>query len=62
MSTDVWQAVLADMEARRLTGIERYGRPVLADAHEDWMQHAYEEALDFCVYLKAAMIRAKETR
>lgn len=55
---DVWLSVLADMAARREVGIERYGKPVFAgDGGEDWMQHAYEELLDLCVYLKAAMMR-----
>lgn len=58
---DVWLAVLADMESRRLVGIDRYGKPVRAgDDAEDWTQHAYEEAMDLCVYLKAKMLQRAE--
>jgi hypothetical protein len=61
--SDVWLAVVADMEARRLTGIERYGKPVLAlDAGEDWLRHAYEESLDQTVYLKAELLRREAVR
>jgi hypothetical protein len=61
---DVWLSVLADMEARRKLGIERYGKPVTPDAAEDWLQHLTEEIYDAAVYLKAhrielAALRAK---
>jgi len=55
---DAWLAVMADMEARRLVGLDRYGKPVVpTDTREDWLRHAYEEALDLAVYLKAEMLR-----
>lgn len=55
---DVWLEVIADMEARRTTGVARYGKAVMAgDQSEDWLRHAYEEMLDGAVYLKAAMGR-----
>jgi len=57
-SKDVWLAVVADMEERRSVGLERYGKAVQADDNgENWLQHAYEEALDLAVYLKARIIK-----
>jgi hypothetical protein len=61
---DCWRLVIADMHARREVGIRRYGKPVTPliedelDA-EDWLQHAYEEALDLAVYLKAEIERRR---
>ena len=57
MTDDVWQAVIADMHARRQVGIERYGKPVRAADPEDWGQHLAEELLDALVYLKALRLR-----
>lgn len=57
MTDDVWEAVIADMQARRRVGLGRYGKPVRAADPEDWLQHAYEEALDLAVYLRAEMAR-----
>jgi hypothetical protein len=35
----------------------RLAVPVRAADPEDWLQHAYEEALDLAVYLRAEMAR-----
>lgn len=57
MGDDIWERVIADMQARRAVGLERYGKPVRAADPEDWLRHAYEEALDLAVYLRAEMVR-----
>jgi hypothetical protein len=58
---DVWKIVIEDMALRRALGISRYGKTVVADdANEDWLQHAYEEALDMTVYLRAEIERRKK--
>ena len=57
---DVWEKVARDMAERRRVGIERYGKPVLPHAGEDWLQHAYEEALDMAVYLRAEIERRRQ--
>lgn len=58
---DVWKTVIKDMLDRRALGITRYGKPVVADdTNEDWLQHAYEEALDMTVYLRAEIERRKK--
>lgn len=58
---DVWQTVIKDMQNRRTLGLVRYQKPVLSnDPTEDWLQHAYEEALDMTVYLRAEIERRKK--
>lgn len=58
---DVWETVIKDMQDRRQLGLYRYNKPVVADdANEDWLQHAYEEALDMTVYLRAEIERRKK--
>lgn len=49
--------VFRDIEARQKLGIEKYGMTVATNpAHlMEWLQHAYEEALDQAIYLKRAM-------
>ena len=57
---DVWLLVMADMERRRRTGLERYGKAVSPDdAREDWLNHLYEELLDAAVYVRAEIERRK---
>jgi hypothetical protein len=47
-------AVCADIQTRAEIGLKKYGVSVekanLSDTQ--WLQHAYEESLDFSVYLK----------
>ena len=52
---DVWALVLADMEARRRLGIERYGTPLQPHNGRDALTDAYQEALDLAVYLRQAI-------
>lgn len=57
---DIAKLVIADMEARRLQGIADYGKTVDAcDPSEDWLIHAYEEAMDLTIYLRAEIERRK---
>ena len=57
---DIAKLVIAEMEARRLKGIAAYGKTVDADdASEDWLQHAFEEAMDLTIYLRAEIERRK---
>lgn len=51
-SGDIWQLVIADMEARRQVGIERYGTPLQAGNGRKALVDAYQEALDLVVYLR----------
>ena len=44
--------VLADIEARRELGIQRYGTPLQPFNGRDSLRDAYEEALDLAIYLR----------
>jgi hypothetical protein len=48
------QAVQADLQARSERGIAKYGTTLDRTdlTQKEWLQHAYEEALDFALYLK----------
>ena len=49
-----YQSIINDLIEREKMGVEKYG--VTVDnanlTEEQWLQHAYEEALDMAVYLK----------
>ncbi len=53
----ILQQVIADMRVREERGLMKYGTTVdrtdLTQAQ--WLQHAYEEALDLAIYLKKVM-------
>lgn len=50
--------VCEDIAARQQVGIAKYGCTV-AESGDDMLQHAYEEALDLAVYLRAEIERRK---
>jgi hypothetical protein len=54
--TGIESMVCADIAARQQLGIKKYGRTV-AESPDDMLRHAYEEALDLAVYLRAEMER-----
>jgi len=49
--------VCDDIAKRQQVGITKYGTTVADNplTHQQWLQHAYEEALDLAIYLKRAM-------
>lgn len=49
--------VCADITERQLMGVNKYGTTVAENPLElrQWLQHAYEEALDQAIYLKRAI-------
>lgn len=49
--------VCADIAARQQLGIAKYGKTVEANplALRQWLQHAYEEAIDLAVYLRRSI-------
>ena len=51
---DVEASVCADILNRQKLGVAKYGKTVSQNPLElkQWLQHAYEESLDTCVYLK----------
>ena len=50
-------AVCRDIAARQALGLAKYGTTVADNplVLRQWLQHAYEEALDQAIYLKRAM-------
>jgi len=50
-------AVCEDITKRQQLGIAKYGQTVAENPLmlREWLQHAYEEALDLSVYLKRAI-------
>lgn len=55
--TPVWDLVIADMRERDNEGRRKYGTPLQASNGRDHLVDAYQEALDLCVYLRAAIER-----
>lgn len=55
--SDTLDRVIADLRARETLGLERYGTTVDRTDFDRrrWLQHAYEEALDMCIYLRRAL-------
>jgi hypothetical protein len=52
---DIQTQVIADIEARRDLGIERYGTALQPHNGRDALWDAYEEALDLAMYLRQAI-------
>lgn len=52
----VQDAVIADVERRRVLGIARYGTALQPHNGRDALRDAYEEALDLACYLKQAIM------
>jgi len=50
----ILQLVIAELKVREERGLSKYGTTVDRKdlTTKEWLQHAYEEALDLAVYLK----------
>jgi hypothetical protein len=53
---DIQSMVIADLEARRQVGIQRYGTALQPHNGRDMLLDAYEEAMDLTVYLKGCLV------
>lgn len=53
----IWDEVVKDMKARDDFGRAKYGKALDINDKRDWLDEAYAEALDQCVYLKAAIMK-----
>ena len=55
--SETYKEVITDLIAREKMGRMKYG--VTVDkanlSEQEWLNHAYEEALDFAIYLKRIM-------
>lgn len=60
-AADVESEVCEDIKARQRRGIAKYGTTVAANplTQTEWLQHAYEEALDLAIYLKKIIVGTK---
>lgn len=56
--SQVTEQVINDIKARELKGLETYGVTMDRDdlTQDQWLQHAYEESLDFAIYLRKLII------
>lgn len=61
-ASGIEELVCRDIEERQRRGIAKYGKTVAANPLQlrQWLQHAYEEALDLAVYLRRAMEECHE--
>lgn len=57
VSDTVTDEVIQDIKARREAGLKKYGTTLDRTdlTKKEWIQHAYEEALDLACYLKKIM-------
>jgi hypothetical protein len=57
LQSETYKEVITDLIAREKMGRIKYG--VTVDkanlSEQEWLNHAYEEALDFAIYLKRIM-------
>jgi len=56
--SQVTEHVIRDIKQREQKGLETYGTTMDRNdlTQEQWLNHAYEEALDFAIYLKKLLI------
>ena len=56
--SQVTEQVINDIQKRELKGIETYGTTMDRDdfTQDQWILSAYEEALDFAIYLRKLII------
>jgi hypothetical protein len=58
---DIQSVVIADIEARRAVGIERYGTALQPHNGRDALVDAYEEAVDLAMYLRQRLVEQDTT-
>jgi hypothetical protein len=56
--SNILEQTIKDLQAREVRGLKEYGTTMdRTDLSQDeWLQHAYEEALDLALYLKKLLI------
>jgi hypothetical protein len=60
--SETYKQVISDLISREKMGRAKYGMSVDQAnlSEQEWMHHAYEEALDFAIYLKRLMQLKKQ--
>jgi hypothetical protein len=56
--SNILDQTIKDLQAREVRGLKEYGTTMdRSDLSQDeWLQHAYEEALDLALYLKKLLL------
>ena len=56
--SNILDETIKDLQAREVKGLKEYGTTLdRTDLSQDeWLQHAYEEALDLALYLKKLLL------
>ena len=56
--SNILEQTIKDLQAREVRGLKEYGTTMdRTDLSQDeWLQHAYEEALDLALYLKKLLL------
>ena len=56
--SNILDETIKDLYKREIRGLREYGTTMdRTDLSQDeWLQHAYEEALDLCLYLKKLLL------
>ena len=56
--SNILDETIKDLYKREIRGLKEYGTTMdRTDLSQDeWLQHAYEEALDLCLYLKKLLL------
>jgi hypothetical protein len=56
--SNILDQAIKDLQAREVRGLKEYGTTMdRTDLSQDeWLQHAYEEALDLALYLKKLLL------
>jgi hypothetical protein len=56
--SNILDQTIKDLQAREVRGLKEYGTTLdRTDLTQDeWLQHAYEEALDLALYLKKLLL------
>ena len=59
----ILQIVIAELKVREERGLSKYGTTMDRNdlTNTEWLQHAYEEALDLSLYLKKLIELSKST-
>ena len=63
-NSKILQEVIDDLVSREKKGLETYGTTVDREDYElkNWLQEAYEECLDKCIYVKAAIKKIENAK
>lgn len=58
----VVESVINEFSERSRIGIEMYGTTLTDNNTDDFLQHALEEAMDFCLYIKKLQHQLKDQK